>query len=408
MTKNTENICEIVQSPNLSVDRQAGVIRGVRILGPKSRNGRQYTLEAVTKARNLYEGRPVNLNHPLRSAPGAERPVQDRIGWLENVVVVGGGLTGDVNVINAHSFTPPLLETAERNPRLFGLSHNVEARTRRENGTTLVEEIISVQSVDLVSDPATTKSLFEAAGGIIDEAPIGAAGGVGAIPGGMDDMVQMAFRTAIMAVVDNPAFDRATILGKIDELMKSRDIVTENPEGDSPEGELPAGELPDDESPEGDFDDDNNFPTDDEEANNMADDKTKPTDVQGKEKEKDKGKKKTFEGLTPEALQEQAETMKTSIAEVQEMKKQLAALKTADEPEDIKKLREEIERLKPLAEQAEAVKKLQEQLDGMKDLLAESPKSGTLTEGKKVEGKLAKNAEEFFEDVTGRKPKKQE
>ncbi len=412
MPKNTENIREIVQSTNLSVDRQAGVIRGVRILGPNSKNRRLYTEAAIAKGRELYEGRPVNANHPSRSAPDSPRQIQDRIGWLKNVVIADGGYNGDLNVLNAHPFTPAILEAAERNPRLFGLSHNVEARTRRENGTTFVEEILSVQSVDLVSDPATTKSLFEAAGGIVDEAPIGAAGGVGAIPGGIDDTVRMAFRAAIMAVVDNVAFDMQTIVGKIGELLKARDIVAGEPEnnspgGEQPDGESPDGELPDDESPEGDFDDDNNFPTDDEEANNMADDKTKPTDAQGKEKDDKNKKKKTFESLTPEALQEQVETMKTSIAEVKELKEQLAALKAGDEPEDIKKLREEIERLKPLAEQAEAVKKLQEQLDGMKDLLKESPKSGTLTEGKKADGKPAENAAEFCKAITGKEPKKQ-
>ena len=100
--------------------------------------------------------------------------------------------------------------------------------------------------------------------------------------------------------------------------------------------------------------------------------------------------------------------MKVSIAEVKEIREQLAALKAGlGEPEEVKELREEIDRLKPLADQAEAVKKLQEQLDGMKTLLAESPKSGKVRDDKKADGKPAENSEQFFEAVTGRKPKTQ-
>jgi len=389
MPENLETIREIVQSPNLSVDRQAGVIRGVRILGPASKNGRKYTAAAIAKGRELYEGRPVNANHP--SSSSTPRQVQDRIGWLENVLIADGGYSGDFNLLNAHPLTPAILEAAERNPRLFGLSHNIEGRTRRDNGTTFVEEIVRVHSVDLVSDPATTKSLFEAAGGVVDETPIDAAGGVSAMPGGVDDTVRMAFRTAIMAVVDNPSFDRATIVGKIEELLKAGDIVAEKPDGDG--------------------DDAAKLPLETEEDDDMADN-DKPGDnadpaAKAKAKDDDK-KKKTFEGLTPAGLQEQVEAMKVSIAEVKEIREQLAALKAGlGEPEEVKELREEIDRLKPLADQAEAVKKLQEQLDGMKTLLAESPKSGKVRDDKKADGKPAENSEQFFEAVTGRKPKTQ-
>jgi hypothetical protein len=40
-------------------------------------------------------------------------------------------------------------------------SHNVEAVVRRENDKAVVEKIVSVRSVDLVADPATTAGLFE-------------------------------------------------------------------------------------------------------------------------------------------------------------------------------------------------------------------------------------------------------
>ena len=65
------------------VDRQAGVIRGVRVLGRISKNGREYTAEAVRNAVGLYEGRAVNLDHP--DSANRDRSVSSRIGWLSGV-----------------------------------------------------------------------------------------------------------------------------------------------------------------------------------------------------------------------------------------------------------------------------------------------------------------------------------
>src|SRR5262249_15134066 len=48
-------------------------------------------------------------------------------------------------------------------PENVGLSHNVQARTSRQEGQTVVEQILHVNSVDLVADPATTQGLFESA-----------------------------------------------------------------------------------------------------------------------------------------------------------------------------------------------------------------------------------------------------
>ncbi len=157
----TETLHEIVQSHDLKIDPDAGVITGVRILGPRSVNNRRYLPEAIRKAMPLYEGIQVNYNHPPRNQPNADRTIDDRAGWLKNVHEVEGGLSGDLHLLKEDVRAPKIFECAERNARLLGLSHNAEGKTRRENGTTLVEEITDVRSVDLVSDPASTKSLFE-------------------------------------------------------------------------------------------------------------------------------------------------------------------------------------------------------------------------------------------------------
>ena len=141
------------------VDREAGVIRGVRVLGRVSKNGRTYLPQAITGAKPFYEGIRVNCDHPA-SARG-DRSIADRIGWLAGVRESDGGLRGDLHLILSHPFTPAVLEMAERNPSMIGLSHNAEGRITKQDGKNVVEEITRVRSVDLVADPATASGLFE-------------------------------------------------------------------------------------------------------------------------------------------------------------------------------------------------------------------------------------------------------
>lgn len=150
-----------LSSSDVRVDAEAGVIRGVRILGAESRNGRTYTPEAIRGAISLYEGLHVNYDHPKKGSPDAERQFGDRAGWLKNIRESDGGLSGDLHFLKSDPRAAKLCEGAERRPESFGLSHNAEGRITKRDGKTLVEEITRVRSVDIVADPATTKSLFE-------------------------------------------------------------------------------------------------------------------------------------------------------------------------------------------------------------------------------------------------------
>ena len=141
------------------VDRENGVIHGVRILGRVSKNNREYSPEAIRGAAKLYEGIRVNVDHP--SGAKSDRSLTSRCGWLSNVRASDSGLTGDLHLILSHPMSPAILEMAERNPSLLGLSHNAEGRITKRDGRNIVEEITHVRSVDLVADPATADSLFE-------------------------------------------------------------------------------------------------------------------------------------------------------------------------------------------------------------------------------------------------------
>lgn len=145
----------------LRVESGRGVLRGVKLLGLRSRNGRRYEEPALKQAVGLYEGAKVNVNHPERD-PLAPRDYRDRLGVVRNVrVTPGEGLFGDLHYNPSHPLAEQLAWDAEHAPENVGLSHNVLARTRRDASVVVVEAITRVRSVDLVADPATTNGLFE-------------------------------------------------------------------------------------------------------------------------------------------------------------------------------------------------------------------------------------------------------
>lgn len=166
-------IQEYVDSRGVSmrVDRRQGIIRGVKILGVESRNGRVYSTAALSQAVPLYENAKVNVNHP-KGPPDQVRDYQDRIGIIRNVRLrPDEGLFADLYFNPKHALAEQLIWDAEHMPENVGFSHNVVARTGRQGDRVVVEAIARVQSVDLVADPATTRGLFEAAGAHCAEVP---------------------------------------------------------------------------------------------------------------------------------------------------------------------------------------------------------------------------------------------
>jgi hypothetical protein len=161
----TEILQEFVDSGSqrLGVDRKSGVIRGVKLLGLTSRNGRRYRETALSEAASLYEGAKVNINHP-KGHPLSPRDYQDRLGVIRGVQFrPGEGLFGDLHFNPKHNLSEQLMWDAEHASQNVGLSHNVLARTSRQGDQTEVEAITKVQSIDLVADPASTRGLFEQA-----------------------------------------------------------------------------------------------------------------------------------------------------------------------------------------------------------------------------------------------------
>jgi len=155
-----DRILEFVDSRGVSVnvDRERGLISGVKILGLDSRNGRTYLPETIRQAAGLYEGKRVNVDH---ARSGDSRSYRDRMGKLQNIQSREDGLYGDLFVNPQHMLAEQLFWDAEHAPENVGLSHDVSGKITRRNGKGVVEAINTVRSVDLVADPATTVGLFE-------------------------------------------------------------------------------------------------------------------------------------------------------------------------------------------------------------------------------------------------------
>jgi len=146
------------------------IVEGVKVLGLESRNGRSYLREAVKKALPKYEGKWVYIDHRLLSAslpPGStEQPrgIAEKFARIINARIdETGGIRSDLKFNPRHPFCQIFLGWLETDTEALGLSHSVEGLMRRDTTTNkdIVYEITDVESVDIVSEPATTKSILE-------------------------------------------------------------------------------------------------------------------------------------------------------------------------------------------------------------------------------------------------------
>jgi hypothetical protein len=142
----------------LRVDRAAGVIHAVKLLGTVSKKGREYPRDVMAKALPMYEGIRVNVDHV---EPGARRSLRDRIGLVKNVTLREDGLYGDFHFNPKHQLAEQVAWDAEHAPQNLGFSHDTRGSSKTRAGRTVVESIDQVLSVDLVANPATTDGLFE-------------------------------------------------------------------------------------------------------------------------------------------------------------------------------------------------------------------------------------------------------
>lgn len=142
------------------VDREKGILYETKILGWKSENDREYDPKGVCQCKGLYEGKPSDIDHTTKGNPHPE----SRTGWHENIQCKEDGLYSDFHFLNPETeFAKSVMNAAEKNPTLFGFSHDADGEPDPKNPN-LIRRIIEVRSIDIVSRPATTSGLFESKG----------------------------------------------------------------------------------------------------------------------------------------------------------------------------------------------------------------------------------------------------
>jgi hypothetical protein len=147
------------QSPlnkaDVRIDRAAGMLYGVRVMGIKSAHGYDYSLDAQRAACPRYEQMPVSLDHDYACGP---MTVEAAWGTLCNPRVDERGTVADLRYLKTHVRTEQVLEDAERDVGLFSLSAVTSRVVEHPKG---VIKSFSPVRVDLVVRGATTKRLFE-------------------------------------------------------------------------------------------------------------------------------------------------------------------------------------------------------------------------------------------------------
>ena len=214
------------------VDREAGLIEGVRILGPSSKNGRHYSPRAMAEAARLYEGAPVNVDHP--ASERKDRPLAEAFGWIRNVRQEPDGVYGDLHYLRSHPQAELVAEAAERNPNRIGLSHHAEGTVRMDGQRVIVETVERVHSVDLVQTPATNAGLFESEGKpmtireaaeMAGEGKVLAAEGMGEYADKPMKENEMDYFAAMVAEVMAMDADRSEKMKRLAAILKAQEMI---------------------------------------------------------------------------------------------------------------------------------------------------------------------------------------
>lgn len=141
-----------------------GVVRGVKLLGLRSRNRRNYDTPGVRKtAVEHLSGARIFIDHP--ETPVSPRSYRDAFGVVENCQYVSGkGFYGDIRYNPKHFLADQFIWDVKNNPSGLGMSVNarlIYGPKKDKNGDEVVESIEMVRSLDVVTKPATSAGIFE-------------------------------------------------------------------------------------------------------------------------------------------------------------------------------------------------------------------------------------------------------
>lgn len=205
---------QLIESARLAkgeVDRELGIIKGVKVLGEESANGKVYRRAVRERAHRLMEGKVVNIDHHAeRPKPGQKVkrpnvPWSARFGVLQNVHERDDGTYADLKYLKEHREANTICEAAETMPHILGMSILGEGPCHEEGGKLIVDAIDILDSVDIVTDGATVQGLFESAG---DEEP------------GHEEAMSEGLCAAIVGVFKDSSLSTEEKLKKIKHIVK--------------------------------------------------------------------------------------------------------------------------------------------------------------------------------------------
>lgn len=146
------------------IDREKGIIRGVKLLGLKSRNKRSYDTKGVRDtAPKALANAQVFFDHP--EVANKPRSYRDKFANVGPKIEyrTGEGYFGDIHFNPKHPVAEQFIWDVMNSPKTFGMSINSGVKFGKTNadGDVAVESIELVRSVDIVTKPATTAGIFE-------------------------------------------------------------------------------------------------------------------------------------------------------------------------------------------------------------------------------------------------------
>ena len=141
------------------IDRESGIIKDVIILSGTSLNKRTYPSNVLKESVVLFEGIRVFMDHP--ESDTTSRSVKDLVGQFKDVYYDGADNKVKGNFYVLKSFQEWMFSIAESMPDIAGMSINGAGSVKKTQTGEIVEKLVSMKSVDLVVQPATTKGLFE-------------------------------------------------------------------------------------------------------------------------------------------------------------------------------------------------------------------------------------------------------
>ena len=148
------------------VDRDKGVVYGVRVVGPKSRNGRVYPAAVLKTAAPMFEGVPVYVGHhfdPATMTP-REPPPEAKFGRIVNARFDRDGITADLRYNPKLAFAEGFLWACENDPAFYQFSQLARVAYQPANdadGNRVAAEYRQVASVDIVSEGGATHTIFD-------------------------------------------------------------------------------------------------------------------------------------------------------------------------------------------------------------------------------------------------------